>query len=74
MANGLKLHQGRFRQEELLLQKGGQVLEQAAQGGGEVTNPGGFQEMFKCCIEGHGLVGNIDDRWMVGLRGLFQLW
>jgi len=50
------------------------VLEQAAQGGGEVTNPGGFQEMFKCCIEGHGLVGNIDDRWMVGLRGLFQLW
>lgn len=32
--------------------------------------------MFRCCTEGHGLVGNIGGRWVVGLddlRGLFQL-
>jgi len=33
--------------------------------------------MFLCCTEGHGLVGNNGDRWMVGLddlRDLFQPW
>ena len=33
--------------------------------------------MFSCCTEGHGLVGNIGNMWMVGLDdlgGLFQLW
>ena len=53
------------------------ALEQAAQGGGEVTNHRGIQETFRCCTEGHGLVGNIGDGWMVGLddlRGLFQPW
>jgi len=33
--------------------------------------------MFRCCTEGHGLVGNIGDRGTVGLddlRGLFQPW
>ena len=37
---------------------------------------GGVEETFRCCIEGHGLVGNVD-RWTVGLdhfRGLFQTW
>ena len=44
-------------------------------GGGGFTIPGGVQETFRCCTEGHGLVGNIGDRRMVGLddfRGLFQ--
>ena len=51
------------------------MLEWAAQGGGGVTNPGGVQGMFRCCVEGRGLVGNIGDRWKVGLDdlvGLFQ--
>ena len=55
----------------------GQVLWWSSQVGTEVTIPGGVQEMFRCCTEGHGLVGNIGDRWTVGLgdlRGLFQLW
>jgi len=40
-----------------------------------VTLSGGVQKTFRCCTEGHGLVGNSDDRWMVGLGdlgGLFQ--
>jgi len=53
------------------------MLQQAAQGGGGVTVPGGVQEMLRCCTEGHGLVGSIGDRWMVvldDLGGLFQPW
>lgn len=53
----------------------GQALDQAAQEEGGVTTPGGIQEMFRYCIEGHGLVGNIGDRWTVGQdvsSGLFQ--
>ena len=49
----------------------------AAQRGGGVTNSGDSQETFRRCTEGHGLVGNIGDRWMVGLdslEGLFQPW
>ena len=45
------------------------------QGGGGVTVPGGVLEMFRCCTEGHGLVGNTGDRRTAGLRdlgGLFQ--
>ena len=60
-----------------LLQESSQALEHAAQGGGGFTIPGGVQEAFRCCTEGHGLVGNIDGRWMVrldDLRGLFQSW
>jgi len=45
-------------------------VEQAAQGGGEVTNSGGAQEMFICCTEGHGLANNIGDRWTLGLDHL----
>jgi len=34
-------------------------------------------KMCRCCAEGRGLVGNIGERWMVGLDdlgGLFQPW
>ena len=31
-------------------------MEGAAQGGGAVTVPGGVQKMFRCWIEGQGLV------------------
>ena len=51
------------------------MLEQAAQGGGGVTVPGGVQETFRYCIEEHGSMGNIGERWMVGLddpRSVFQ--
>jgi len=46
-------------------------------GDGGVTTPGGVQETFRCCTEGHGLEGNIGDKRTVGLddlRGLFQPW
>ncbi len=46
-------------------------------GGGGAASPGGVQETFRCCTEGHSLVGNIGDVRMVGLddlRGLFQSW
>ena len=55
--------------------KEGQALEWAAQRGGGVTGSGSVQEMFGCCVEGHGLVRTIGDGWMVGLGdpvGLFQ--
>ena len=54
-----------------------EALEWAAQGGGGVTNPGGVQGTFGCCVEGHGLVRTIGDVWMTGLGdpvGLFQPW
>ena len=59
----------------LLLWKGGQALEWAAQRGDGVTDPAGVQRMFGCCIEGHGLARTIGDGWMIGLDdpvGLFQ--
>jgi len=62
---------------EILLQESGQTLEQTAQGGGGVIITGGVQETFRCCTEGHGLVGNSGGTWVVGLddlRGLFQPW
>ena len=51
------------------------ALECAAQRGDGVTNPGGVQETFGRCVEGHGLVRSIGSVWMVGLSdpvGLFQ--
>ena len=54
-----------------------QAMEWAAQGGGGVTDPGGVQGTFGRCVDGHGLVRTIGDRWMVGLGdavGLFQPW
>ena len=59
----------------LSIWKGGQALEWAAQRGGGVTEPGGVQRAFGCCVKGHGLAGTIDEGWMVGLDdpvGLFQ--
>ena len=59
------------------LRESGQTQEQAAQGGGRVTVPGGVQETFRYCTKGHGSVGNIDGRWTVGLddlKGPFQCW
>jgi len=51
------------------------VLQWASQGGGGVTDPGGVQGMFACCVEGRGLVRTIGGRWTVGLDdpvGVFQ--
>ena len=31
---------------------------------GGVTNPGGVQGTFGCCVEGYGLVRTIGDGWM----------
>ena len=53
------------------------MLEWAAQRGGGVIDPRGVQETFRCCTEGHGLMGNIRDRQTVGqddLGSLFQPW
>ena len=63
--NVLKLHQGKFRldvRKYYFSKKSGQELEWAAQGGGRVTIPGGVQETYRCCTEGHGLVGNTANR------------
>lgn len=56
-----------IRCQEKLIPKSGQVLCQAAQGGGRVTVPGGVQETFICCTKECGLVGNIDGQqdWMI---------
>ena len=40
-----------------ILQKSGQVLERAAQGGGGSSVPGSVKKKFGCCTKGHGLVG-----------------
>ena len=47
----------------------------AAQGGGAVTDPGGVQGTFGCCVERRSLVRAIGDGRMAGLGGpvgLFQ--
>jgi len=59
------------------LWKSAQALERAAQGGGGVTNLGGVQGTFRCCVEGHGLVRTIGDGcivWLDDLVGLFHPW
>ena len=63
--------------EKFLLWKSVQALEWAVQGGGGVTIPGGVQETFRYGTEGHSLLGNTGDMWMVGLDDLgghFQPW
>ena len=57
--------------EKFLLQKSGDALTQAAQGGGGVTIPGGVQETRRCGTEGArwGLTVALDDFF----SGLFQL-
>ncbi|KAK4823568.1 hypothetical protein QYF61_003572 [Mycteria americana] len=61
--NGLKLYQGRFR---LDIRKNfftaREALEQAAQGSGGVTIPGGVQKTCSRGTSGHGLVGMEDHR------------
>jgi len=47
--------------EIILLRESGQALEWAAQRGGRVTEPGGVQGTFGCCVEGHGLVRTTSD-------------
>lgn len=42
---------------KFLLQKSGQMLEQAAREGGWVIVPGHVEETFRCCTKEHGLVG-----------------
>ena len=44
---------------KFLYWKGGQGLEQAAQGGGGVTIHGGVQKMRRCGTLGHGLAGMV---------------
>ena len=60
--------EGSIRTEEQnTLWKGGQALEWAAQRGGGVTESGGVQRVFGCCVEGHGLARTIGEGRMVGL-------
>jgi len=40
------------------------------QGGDGVTVPVGVKETCRCFSKGHGLVGNIGGRWLVGLDDL----
>jgi len=39
-------------------------------------HPWSVEETFRCCTEGHGLVGNIGDMWKTALddKGLYQAW
>lgn len=39
------------------LRKSGQMLEEAAQGGGRITFPGDVQDSFRYCSKGRDLVG-----------------
>ena len=40
--------------KKFLLRRSSQGLEQAAQGGGGVTIPGGGEELWRCRTKGHG--------------------
>ena len=65
--NGLNLHQERFTLgilgKTILHYKGGQALEQAAQGGGGITSPGGVSEIHRCSAWGHDLVMELTILW-----------
>jgi len=56
-----------------IIKNSGEALEQAAQGGGGVTVPGGIQELRRCGTEEH--LGHDGDGLMIGLddsRSIFQ--
>ena len=58
-----------------LCSRASQALEQAAQGGGGVTVPGGVQTTCRCGTSGYGLVGTmvLGGWWDSNdLTGLFQ--
>ena len=59
--NGFRLHQGRFRLDvrKNVFTESGQALEQAAQGSGGVTIPGGVQKACRCGTSGYGLVSMV---------------
>ena len=46
-------------QENFFLQKRGEALELASQGGGGVADSGGVQEKDRCGTEGHSLEGMV---------------
>ena len=48
---------------------GCQALEWAARGGGGVTDPGGVQRAFGCCVEGYGLARIIGEGQTNGWTG-----